>query len=150
MKRLMIMALLGGQLAVAAQPALAAEFADGRSQEMGAFGGVRLRVPLDGNFQQRRVRAGLTLAPVSHSRTASGESRMRMGEGLELGVVGREPVRLAIGGQDVRRLGAAQGDEDEDRDDGPGTVGWIAIGFAGLVLVGAGIVYFMFEDINED
>jgi hypothetical protein len=85
-----------------------------------------------------------------HSRTANGESRMRMGEGLELGVVGREPVRLAIGGQDVRRLGAAQGDEDEDRDDGPGTVGWIAIGFAGLVLVGAGVVYFMFEDINED
>ena len=150
MKSLMIMALLGGQLAVAAQPALAAEFADARSQEMGAFGGVRLRVPLDGNVQQRRVRAGLTLAPVLHSRTANGEVRMRMGEGLELGVVGRAPVRLAIGGQDVRRLGAAQGDEEEDRDDGPGTVGWIALGFAGLVLVGAGIVYLMFEDINED
>jgi hypothetical protein len=146
----MITALVGGQLAIAAQSALAAELADGRSQEMGAFGGVRLRVPLDGNVQQRRVRAGLTLAPVLHSRTANGQSRMRMGEGLELGVVGREPVRLAIGGQDVRRLGAAQGDEDEDRDDGPGTVGWIALGFAGLVLVGAGIVYLMFEDINED
>ena len=95
MKRLMIAALLAGQLSTAA-PAAGAELDRHGSPQMGAFGGLRVRLPLDGNVQQRRVRAGLTLAPTVHSRAINGESRMRMGEGLEVGVTGRHPVRVML------------------------------------------------------
>ena len=150
MKKLTIAALLAGQLLAAVPPAFAAELTGDRTQQTGAFGGLRLRVPLDGHAPQRPVRAGLTLAPTLHSRTMTGESRLRIGEGLELGIVGREPPRLSIGGQDVRRLGAAQQDEDDDERRGPSTVAWVAIGVAALVVVTATVGYFWLEDRVDD
>ena len=140
MKRLTLTALVAGQLLAAAQPAFAAELTEHRTREMGAFAGLRLRMPLDGNVEQRQLRAGLTLALAMHSRTMSGESQMRFGEGLELGVIGRKPLRLQLAGQDLRRLGAQQGEEeDDDRGGGPSTLGWIAIGVgvAVVIVVGA-------------
>jgi hypothetical protein len=137
MKRLMIIALVGAQLTIAAQPALAAELADRPEQEIGMFGGVRVRVPLDGNARQRPIRAGLALAPTVHSRGDSGEARMRMGEGLELGVADREPVRLTLAGTPVSRL--AQGPAGPDgRRAGVSDLGWVAIslGVVALVVVG--------------
>ena len=138
MKRLMIMALLGAQLMTVAQPAFAAELTENRTQQMGAFAGLRLRVPLDGNVQHRQVRAGLAVAPMMHSRAMNGETRLRIGEGVELGITGREPVRLSLAGTPVNRL--AQGATGPDgRRMGISTIGWIAIGIgaAAIIIVGA-------------
>ena len=145
MKTMTIAALLAAQLMIAAPPAAAAELADGRTQEMGAFGGVRVRVPLDGNARQRQVRAGLMLAPTMHSRTPSGETRMRIGEGLEVGRADDEPVRLSIGGTPVSRL--AEGPTGPDgRRLGVSTVGWIAIGAGVLVPAVGGFYLWLLEE----
>jgi hypothetical protein len=133
MKKLTIAALLAAQILGAAQPAFAAELVDSHGQQIGAFAGARLRVPLDGNVRQRQIRAGFTLAPTMRTLAADGRSQLRFGEGLELGITGRQPVRLLLAGQDVRRLGAAEDDNDRG---GPSTLGWIAIGVgAALVIV---------------
>lgn len=124
MRKLTIAALLGAQMLGTAPPALAADFVADQQVRGGAFGGLRLRVPFGGNARENRVRAGLALAPTLSTRARNGESRMRIGEGFELGVTGREPVRLLLAGRDLRRLGAAQ---DNDRG-GPSTLAWIAIG----------------------
>ena len=140
MKRLTIAALLAAQVA-AAQPAFAAELAESRTQQTGAFAGFRMRVPLDGAVHERRLRAGLTVAPTLHSRTMTGESQIRFGEGLELGIAGRQPLRLTLAGQDLRRLGAQQSEQENEDEDGggPSTLGWIAIGVGvvAVVVVGA-------------
>jgi hypothetical protein len=136
MKRLTIAGLLSAQLATA-QPAFAAELAEARTQQTGGFAGFRMRVPLDGAADERRLRAGLTLAPTLHSRTAAGESQLRFGEGIELGIAGRQPLRLTLAGQDLGRLGAQEGEQDEDRG-GPSTLGWIAIGVGTLAVIVVG------------
>jgi hypothetical protein len=140
MKKLTVAALVAGQLLTAAQPAFAAELIDGRTQQIGAFAGARVRVPLGGDVRQRQLRAGLTLAPTLRTLAADGQSQLRFGEGLELGVTGREPVRLLLAGQDVRRLGAAE--DDNDRHGGPSTLGWIAIGVGAaiVIVVGAAVL----------
>jgi hypothetical protein len=138
MKRLTLAVLVAGQLLAAAQPAFAAELTEHRTREMGAFAGLRLRMPLDGNVQQRQLRAGLTVAPTMHSRTMNGESRMRIGEGLELGLTGDQPARVSLGGIPVSQL--AQGPAGPDgRRMGVSTIGWIAIGLgaAAVIVVGA-------------
>jgi hypothetical protein len=147
MKPLTIAALLAGQMLAAAPPAMAADLADGRAQHMGAFGGVRVSVPLAGNSRDRRVRAGLTVAPALHSRGHNGESRLRIGEGLELGIVGSEPVRLSLAGTRVDRL--AQGRVGPDgRRLGVSTAGWVAIG-AGAVVTVLGVGYLVFAEMMD-
>ncbi|MGQ0559703.1 MAG: hypothetical protein ACT4OE_08990 [Sphingosinicella sp.] len=132
MKRLMIAALVAGQLTLAAQPAMAAELIEDRArqaQQTGAFGGVRLRVPLDGSGQ---ARAGLALAPTLHGHDGAS---VRFGEGLELSASRDRPLQLMLAGMPLARLGAAQAEEEDEDGDGPSTLGWIAIG-AGALLVG--------------
>ena len=150
MNKLVIAALLAGQWSTAA-PAAAAEFDRHAAPQMGAFGGLRVRLPLDGDVQQRQLRAGLALAPTVHSLAINGEARMRMGEGLEVGITGRQPVRVMLAGQDVRRLGAAQQteDEEEERGGGPSTLGWIAIGAGALILVTAVAGFIVVDDILD-
>lgn len=140
MRKLVIASLLAGQI-LAASPVGAADFADGRQQQAGAFAGVRLRVPLDGAARQRSIRAGLTLAPTMHSRTAAGEAHMRIGEGFELGIAWREPVRLSIGGTPVSRLAQGRNGPDGQRL-GVSTLGWIAIGVgaAAIIVIGAAAI----------
>ena len=138
MKTLTMAALVAAQLAATAQPALAAGLTEARTQEVGAFAGLRVRMPLDGAAQQRRLRAGLTVAPAMHSRTLGGESRLRIGEGLELGLNGEQPLRVSLGGTPVSQL--AQGPTGPDgRRLGVSTIGWIAIGVgvAAVIVVGA-------------
>jgi len=139
MRKLMIAALLAGQVA-AAQPAAAADFAEARQDQAGAFAGFRLRLPLDGARRERQIRAGFTVAPTLQSRAIGGETRTRIGEGLELGITGRQPVRLLIAGRDSRRLGAAE--DGNGRHRGPSTLGWIAIGVgaAVVIVVGAAVL----------
>ena len=147
MRKLMIGALLAGQLVTAAQPVLAAELTEARSQQTGAFAGLRLRVPLDGHAEQRRIRAGLAVAPTLHTQTAGGETRLQMGEGVELGLVGREPVQLSIAGTPVSRL--AQGGTGPNGERlGVSTLGWVAIGVGTLIVVLVGAMTLCMSD-NE-
>ena len=81
MKMMTMAALVAAQLLAAAQPALAADLEPIAEQRPGAFGGLRVRLPLGGERRDRQLRAGLALAPTLHSRFASGESRLRIGEG---------------------------------------------------------------------
>lgn len=147
MKRLMIALLLGGQTLAAAEPAFGAGLAGSRTQQMGAFAGFRLRVPLDGDSRQRQVRAGLAIAPALQSRRPDGETRTRFGDGLELGLTAERRPTLSLAGTPVNRLGAAQDEgETEERGGGPSTLGWIAIGVGALVVVGATVGYLWLED----
>ena len=145
MKKLTMAALLAGQIASAAPPAFAADFAEARDRRAGAFAGFRLRLPLDG-AERRQVRAGLTLAPALHSRTASGRSVMRIGEGLEFGYRANRPLSVSLAGRDLSRLrlGAAQNDDDD------GGIPTVALVAGGLVLVFAAGYYWFAEAIDCD
>lgn len=143
MKKLTIAALIAGQLMTTAAPAVAAELTEARTQQMGGFAGLRVRLPLDGRAGERQLRAGLAVAPVMQTRTLEGEMRTRIGEGLELGVTGREPVRLSVAGTTVSQL--AQGPVGPDGQRlGVSNVGWIAIG-AGVVIAGLGLAWIILE-----
>lgn len=145
MKTLTIAALLGAQLLTAMQPAMAADLQAVGDQRMGAFGGLRVRLPLGGDPRQQRIRAGLTLAPTLSSRGQDGESRLRFGEGLELGMRGREPIRLTVGGRDLRRLGARG-----DRDGGIPTGAWIAGGIVLVAIAGVTFVAIALDNASDD
>lgn len=112
MKMLLKGALIGACLLSATPPAMAAELQSTGEQRMGAFGGLRVRLPLGGEARERQLRAGLALAPAMHSWGIDGESRLRVGEGVEFGLRGHEPMRFSVAGQDVRRLAAREGDGD--------------------------------------
>ena len=150
MKKLMIAALAAGQIAVAAQPAMAANFGDdGRmvAQRQGAFAGARLRIALDGT-SARKASAGLTVAPIVQGRQADGSIRTRFGEGTELRLTGAKP-QLALGGRPISQL--VQGAPGpEGRKVGISTIGWVAIGVgvAALLVVAAGIGCMDSEDCS--
>ena len=145
MKKLMIAAFVAAQT-LPVQTALAAELPATTETRAGAFGGLRVRVGLDGATREPRVRAGLALTPTLHSRSSAGESRLQFGEGVELGLFDRGPLRLSVAGHDVRRLAAAQ--DEEERDRGPSTLGWIAIGVGvvAVIVVGAAAICFSDSD----
>jgi hypothetical protein len=142
MKKLMIAALLAGQLSMAPSPAAAAELDRHAAPQMGAFGGLRVRLPLDGDRRDRQLRAALTLAPTLHGRSPDGETRLRIGEGLEFGIQGRGAARLSLAGRDVRRLGV-----QEEGDDGDVPT-WALI--AGGVVLVLGVGWLVFEDAMND
>jgi hypothetical protein len=110
MKLLTILSLVAAQLLTVAQPAMAAELIDEKgaaSQRHGAFAGARLRVPLGGE-SDRKLRAGLTVAPIAEGTTGEGSRRVRFGEGLELGIAGgSDRPALAFAGRPVSQI--AQG-----------------------------------------
>lgn len=142
MKILTAAALVAAQLVPASQAAGAdlaagAEFAPAR---MGAFAGARLRVGLGGRHDGP-ARFGLTLAPISQSRTMDGRSVRRFGEGFELGFGGREPARLRLAGYRVGPGGTLL--DERDTRLGVSTIGTAAIvggvivvGLVGLALIG--------------
>lgn len=149
MKILVSAALVTSQVAVAAQPAFAAEIQREAAAATGTFGGLRLRVPLDGSRAGGAPSLGLAFAPTVHSMNESGEARMRIGEGLEFGISGRrQTLALSIAG---RRLSAAQ-DNGENRQDGEGGIDTgeaLLIGAGVVVLVlAAGTIWFV-NEMNE-
>ena len=151
MKLASIAALAATLSMAAAQPAAAAELESARSQQMGAFAGARLRIPLGGEDGQRQVRAGLTVAPTLHSRSADGASRLRFGEGVELGLSGREPVRLSIGGTPVSQLAQGGAGPNGERRN-MSTAEWVGVG-VGAAVVTLGVAYLLFSewiDCDED
>jgi hypothetical protein len=145
MKKLTIGALLAGQLLGAAQPALAADLVAQEAPQMGAFAGARLRVPL-GGAQRRQVRAGLTIAPTLQSR---GETRGRIGDGLEFGYRSNRPLSFSLAGQDLngRRFGAAQDNVDDHRGFPVKTV-LLVIG--GVLVVAAVATYVVADNILDN
>jgi hypothetical protein len=127
-------ALITAMAVSAAQPVMAAELAVVQDQRPGAFGGLRLRLPLDGPRRQQRLRAGLTVAPTMHFQSGDGASRLRIAEGLEFGFTGREPARLSLGGVPVNRLAQGPAGPDGQRM-GVSTIGWIAIGVGAAIVI---------------
>ncbi|MGZ8350105.1 MAG: hypothetical protein ACXWU2_08750 [Allosphingosinicella sp.] len=135
MKKLTIAALLTAHLA--AGPATAAELITSETPRVGAFGGLRVTVPLDRAHSERPVRAGLALAPTVQVRGAAGEPRTRVGEGVEFSLAAGRPTTVTVAGTRLDRLAAAQNEDDADEGGIP-TWGWIAGGVAllGLALFG--------------
>jgi hypothetical protein len=147
MRKVTIAALLGAQLAAAAQPALAADFANTQEQRAGAFAGLRLRVPLDGAPRQRQVRAGFTLAPTLHRQSGDGAVRMRIGEGVEFGYRSGHPLTFSLAGRDLTRprLGAAE----EGRRGGLST-GEVAMIVGGVLVAGIVVTTLVLVDEIND
>lgn len=146
MKKLLIAALVAGQVPGAVAPAFAQGFAPVRDTETGTFGGVRLRIPFGGAAREP-VRAGLAFAPTTRTGYQDGHVRTRIGEGLEFGMVGREPLQFSLAGTPVNRL--VQGRTGPDgRKLGVSTIGWIAIGVgaAAVIVVSAAAICFSDSD----
>jgi hypothetical protein len=143
-KSLTILALVTAQALAAVQPAFAADLQPDpgvKGTRMGAFAGARVRVPL--GSKRQAVRATLTAAPTLHSLQSSGEQRMRIGQGLELGVEGKQ-ARFDLAGRPASRLVQGQsGPEGERRN--LSTIGAVAIG-VGVLLVG---LYFLAESCRK-
>ena len=135
MKSLTIAALVAAQIAAAAQPAAAAELnrdSGNMPNQVSAFAGARLRVPLGGRNQ--KPQAGLALTSTLRGG-ATGE--IRFAKGAELGFSGDDSkLRLSLAGTPVARL-AQGGQGPQGRKQGVSTIGWVAIGvgFVALVLV---------------
>jgi hypothetical protein len=148
MRKVTIAALLATQLAPAAQPAFAADFAATQEQRAGAFAGLRLRVPLDGARQQRQVRAGLAFAPTLHGHGGDGSVRMRIGEGVEFGYRSGRPLSWSIAGRDLgrHRLGAAE----EGGHRGGMSVGKVALIVGGVLVLAIGVTTIvLIDEIND-
>jgi hypothetical protein len=125
MRTLLIAGIAAGQILAAAQPALAAELHQDRAgtpNQVAAFAGARLRVPLGGG--REKPRAGLALTSTMRGG-ATGE--LRFARGAELGFSNDEPIRLTLAGTPVSRLGQGRAGPD-GRKLGVSTVGWVAIG----------------------
>ena len=151
MKLAVIAGLVAGQLLATAQPAAAADFAEARNVETGAFAGLRVRVPLGADPERRGIQAGLTVAPTFRSTTMDGRSRMGIGEGLELGFRQRENITLRLAGTRIDRIGMAPGNRAPDGPRaGVSTLGWVAIGVGTLVVAAAVATAVLVHEINEN
>jgi hypothetical protein len=132
----MISALLAGQICIAGQPAAAADL-DGRSpfaeDRRGAFAGLRLRAQLGGS--ESRLRAGLAIAPTTHSRRGAA-SRMAIGEGLELGMMPTGKPVVTLADRRLDRLSLLGEDVKGDRAN-MSTLAKVAIVAGVVVVVGA-------------
>lgn len=135
MKMLVVAGLVAGQMSIVAQPVFAADLVSIESQHVGAFGGVRVRLPLGGPAPERQVRAGFAFAPTIQSRAMLGGPRSRIGEGVEFGYRSNRPASFSIAGRDLDRR--ALDVQDDEESGGPSTLGWTAIIVGGLVAAGA-------------
>jgi hypothetical protein len=148
MKKLVMGALLTAQLQLAAAPAMAAGLEQVGDQHMGAFGGLRIRLPFGGEATDHRLRAGLAVAPMLQDRFASGETRLRIGEGVEVGLRGRAPLRISIAGRDLRRFNLQDGQENDGG--GISTGAWIAGGLILVTVAVVGAAALVLEDAGDD
>ena len=136
MKRILMAALIAAQ-AIVAVPVPAAEL-DSRSpfldNQRGVFAGVRLRANLGG--KEQALRAGLAMAPTSHSRRGT-NARTAMAEGLELSVSpsNDKPV-VTLAGQQLDRM-TLFGRPPEKEQANLSTIATVAIVAGVVVVVGA-------------
>lgn len=137
MKKLTIAAVVAAQLATAS-PGRAAEldgpFMDARR---GAFAGVRIRARTGG--AEAGVRAGLALAPTSHSRVGA-NSRMAIGEGLEFGVTPGARPTVTLAGQRLDQM-SLFGERPQGDRQNMSTLAKVAI-VAGVVIVVGAVAFY--------
>jgi hypothetical protein len=133
MKKLLAAALIASQVLGTTAPAFAQGYAPARETEAGTFGGVRVRIPFGGGAREE-IRAGLAFAPTARTDYQDGRVRTRIGEGLEFGVVGRQPLQFSLAGTPVARLGQGRAGP-EGRRLGVSTIGWIAIGIGASLVI---------------
>lgn len=147
MKMIGIIALVMTQSLLAGPASAEPAYAPGAAQ-VGAFGGLRLRIPLDGETGDRRARLALALAPVAQVRERSGMSRSGLGDGLELAVGDRGALRLSLAGEPIERL-AARARADGDGS-GSGTRTILIVGGVAVALgVGALLFWDAWDDASE-
>ena len=75
MKNYVLAVLVAAQSIVVAQPADAAGPEEMATVQRGTFAGVRIRLSLGGRQHDRKLRAGLTVAPTFRSQTISRNTR---------------------------------------------------------------------------
>jgi hypothetical protein len=145
MKKLLIAGLVAA--VPAAQPAVAAELHQDRtetSNQVSAFAGARLRVPLGGG--REKPQAGLALTSTLRSG-ATGE--LRFAKGAELGFSGRDSkLGLSIAGRPLSQLAPARSGPN-GRKLGFSTAGWIAIGASAVIIVGGVLIFDYIGDQSE-
>ena len=144
MKKLTIAALLAGQLLGSALPAFAQNAAPLRDTEVGTFSGVRLRIPFGGAAREP-VRAGFAFSPTTRTAFQDGTVRTRIGEGVEFGIVGREPLQFSLAGTPVNRLAHGRAGPDGRRM-GVSTLGWVGIGAGTVVVLVGGFYVWLMEE----
>lgn len=146
MKVFALSAALAAQLAIAAQPVLAAEIEAGEQSRMGMFGGVQFRMPLGGS-RAEQPRVGVTLAPTLRSQRLDGASATRVGQGFELSFTrGRPEARLA--GTRLDRLDSMVA--PNGRRANVSTLGWVGIGVGALALAVGGFALWLDEAMDCD
>lgn len=143
MKKLLIAALLAGQI-LGAAPVAAQTYSPVRDAGTGTFSGVRLRVPFGGPAREQ-VRAGFTFAPVARTEHLDGRVRTRIGEGLEFGFNGRGPAQFSLAGTPVSQLVQGRAGPTGERR-GVSTLGWVAIGVGGTLVVLLTVTAICFSD----
>lgn len=82
------------------------------------------------------------VAPLGRSIGSDGAVRLRVGEGLALGIRPKQPLALTLAGQRLDRLGLQQGGRGAPAGERKGisTLGYAAIG-VGVLLVAAFVAY---------
>ena len=101
--------------------------------QRGAFAGLRLRAETGG--RETKLRAGLALAPTAHTRRGA-NSKMAIGEGMELGFGSGMKPELTLAGQRVDRMSLLGEKSPQDRAN-ISTVAKVAIVASVVVVVGA-------------
>jgi hypothetical protein len=139
--------LVASQLALAAQPALAAaRLGPGEQTRVGVFTGVQVRLPLGGSRAQA-PRASLGVAPTARSQGLDGAGRTRIGEGLQLSLTPNRPVELNLAGTRLDRLDMAPGGQTPDgRKAGISPLGWVGIGVGTVVVLAGGFYIWLREE----
>ena len=132
MRKLLIGALVAGQVLGSGAPAFAQGFVPAQETQAGAFAGLRVHLSF-GSATPEPLRAGLAFAPTVRTSAQDGRVRTRIAEGFEFGLRGREPAQFSIGGRSLRQLNA----QDNGRRGRIPTGAWIA---GGLVLVTVAVV----------
>jgi hypothetical protein len=148
MKIYVLAGLVVAQTFATAQPAAAASFQEPAIVQSGTFAGARIRISLGGKQQDRKFHAGLTLAPTLRSQAITGETRTRIGEGLELGFTGKRPLTLSLAGRPVNRLLPSDRKTDDEQRLGISTGGYVAIGVGVAALVGGFLVFDHYRDAD--
>lgn len=116
--------------------------------QVGAFGGLRLRMPLGGGADARRAHFSVALAPTAQTWGTSGSVRSTLGDGLELGVGDRGALRLSLAGEPIERL--ATGARLDGDGSGSSTRTILIIGGVAVALgIGAAVFWDAMEDASE-
>lgn len=144
MKKLLVTALVAGQVIGCALPAMAQNSGVSRDLETGVFGGVRLRVPFGGTHQER-ASANLTFAPAMRAEYSDGRARTHIGEGLEFGINDRGTAQFSLAGTPVHRLVPGRAGPGGHRM-GVSTLGWVAIGAGTVVVLVGGFYVWLIEE----